>query len=195
MSDWAVREPRLGRQAGFRSRRRLRFAWFLLAAVLMTGSAQAFTVNSTADTDDPTPDGVCDSDPGVPVVCTFREAVREANFVAGPDLINFNIPPAGAKTIILLSILPGITSVVTIDGTTQPGFLGAPVFAPVIELNAAAGGVTGLLLDVGSAGARSGASASTAPKALPFASPGPRTTSSPGTSWARTSRLGAWPRQ
>ena len=128
------------------------FAWFLLSAVLLAGPAQAFTVNSTADTDDPTPDGVCDSDPGVPVVCTLREAIREANFVAGADLIDFNIPPAGAKTIILLSILPGITSVVTIDGTTQPGFLGAPFFAPVIELNAAAGGVTGLLLDVGSSG-------------------------------------------
>ena len=85
-------------------------------------------------------------------MCTLRAAIQEANALAGADTINFNILPAGAKTIVLGSALPAITSVVTIDGTTQPGFVAAAPFAPVIELNAALGGGNTLSLQAGSSG-------------------------------------------
>jgi CSLREA domain-containing protein len=118
----------------------------------VAGPAQAatFVVNNVGDAGDAAPgNGVCAT---AGAVCTLRAAIQEANALAGADTINFNIAPAGAKTIAPGSILPGITSVVTINGTTQPGFVAAPPFAPVIELNGAAAGVTGLLLDVGSSG-------------------------------------------
>ena len=71
-----------------------------------------FTVNSTADTGDPTPDGTCDT-------CTLREAIQEANFVSGDDFIRFNISGDGPHTISPGSTLPTITDEVNIDGYTQ----------------------------------------------------------------------------
>ena len=118
--------------------------WLVLALALVGWSgpveAATFVVDSTGDqvAVAPTNDGICDADPTAGVFCTLRAAIQEANGSAGPDIIHFNILPAGAKTIVLGSFLPNITSVVTIDGTTQPGFVAAPPFAPVIELNAAA---------------------------------------------------------
>ncbi|MCS6805114.1 MAG: right-handed parallel beta-helix repeat-containing protein, partial [Blastocatellia bacterium] len=72
----------------------------------------------------------------------------DANANPGADLIVFNITPAGAKTISPPTKLPTITSPVTIDGTTQPGFSGSPV----IELDGAGAGVvsSGLLITAGS---------------------------------------------
>ncbi len=55
---------------------------------------------------------------------TFREAIISANAQPGPDTIDFGV----AGTIrIARNALPAITSPVTIDGTTAPGFLGSPV--------------------------------------------------------------------
>lgn len=47
--------------------------------------ATTFTVNSTADTGDASPDGVCDT-------CTLREAMQEAN-------ANDNVPASTGNTI------------------------------------------------------------------------------------------------
>lgn len=89
---------------------------------LETGSS---TVNTTQDHDD----GVCDA-----ADCTLREAITIANSINGADTIGFNIATPG-KTIIALTPLPDINDTVTIDGSTQPGFAGAPL----IELTAGAG--------------------------------------------------------
>jgi hypothetical protein len=79
---------------------------------------------------------------------TLRQAITNANGSAGADTIVFNILPAGTYTINLNSALPAITEAVTIDGTTQPGYVaGGP---PRIELNGAgAGGVIGLDVNAG----------------------------------------------
>jgi hypothetical protein len=66
-----------------------------------------------------------DSGPG-----SLRQAILDANANSGPDTITFSIG-TGAQTITLATLLPNITDTVTIDGTTQPGFGGAPI----IELN------------------------------------------------------------
>src|SRR5215211_4525142 len=98
-----------------------------LIMVAIPAWATTFTVNSTADTGDATPDGICDSDPAAGVVCTLREAIQEANapMNPGPDTINFAIPDtdcsAGVCTINSSSELPLITDPVIIDGYSQPG--------------------------------------------------------------------------
>ena len=77
-------------------------------------ASATFTVTSTADTGDATPDGVCDT-------CTLREAIEEANANPGADAIAFDIPGQGPHTIRPDSELPPISDVVTIDGYTQAG--------------------------------------------------------------------------
>ena len=57
---------------------------------------------------------------------SLRQAILEANANAGPDVINFSIG-FGPQRIVLTSLLPTITDPLTIDGTTQPGFAGAPL--------------------------------------------------------------------
>jgi CSLREA domain-containing protein len=84
--------------------------------------AVSFTVNSTADTGDTTPDGTCDSDPGAGTVCTLREAIQEAsanNNAPTVDVINFAIPGAGPHTIHPNPELPDIDDPLTIDGYTE----------------------------------------------------------------------------
>lgn len=78
-----------------------------------------FTVDSTADTADASPDGVCDDGTGA---CTLRAAIEEANSADGASLISFNIPGDGPHTITPESseLLPVLNNV-TIDGYTQPG--------------------------------------------------------------------------
>ena len=83
-----------------------------------------FTVNSTADNGDPSPEGVCDSGGGV---CTLREALQESNTAAGTDNIWFSIG-SGAVTIAPGSGY-GFTAGVVIDARTQPGFSSAPIVA------------------------------------------------------------------
>ena len=70
---------------------------------------------------------------------SLRQAILDANTNPGADAIAFAIPPADPanppasplQTITPSSPLPAITDPVSIDGTTQPGYAGAPV----IELN------------------------------------------------------------
>jgi len=68
---------------------------------------------------------VDDSGPG-----SLRQAILDANANPGADTINFNITGPSLKIQPLLG-LPDITDPVVIDGSTQPGFSGAPI----VELN------------------------------------------------------------
>lgn len=77
---------------------------------------------------------------------SLRQAIVDANANAGPDVIAFNIP-SGGLAIFPVSALPIVSEAVTIDGTTQPGFAGAPL----IELagTSAGAGVNGLHISAG----------------------------------------------
>ena len=86
-------------------------------------------------------------------VGTLRQAILDANALAGTDTITFNISAplvGGAHTINLLSALPTITQAVILDGTTDSDFAGTPI----IELNGASAGTLtdGLRLADGSDG-------------------------------------------
>ena len=52
---------------------------------------------------------------------SLRQAIIDANTASGADLINFNIPGGGVRTINLMSPLPPITEALTIDGYSQSG--------------------------------------------------------------------------
>jgi hypothetical protein len=52
---------------------------------------------------------------------SLRDAINCANNMAGPVQITFNIPGAGVHVIQPYSVLPDITTTVTIDGYSQPG--------------------------------------------------------------------------
>jgi hypothetical protein len=79
-------------------------------ALLLTSPRATFTVTTTGD-----------GGPG-----SLRQAILDANASPGPDEIRFAVG-AGPQTIALATPLPEITDPVTIDGTTQPGFAGAPL--------------------------------------------------------------------
>src|SRR5688572_6295263 len=68
-----------------------------------------------------------DSGPG-----SLRQAILDASALEGHDTIEFNIPGEGVHTIEPLSNLP-IATHVTIDATTQPGFV--PDGPRLIELS------------------------------------------------------------
>jgi CSLREA domain-containing protein len=108
-------------------------------------SGTVFIVNSNNDIND----GVCDD-----AHCSLREAINAANANAVTDTIQFNITIGSQtiKTINLTGALPTITQPVIVDGTTQPGFAGAPI----IELNgtSAGSGVNGLLISGGNSTVR-----------------------------------------
>lgn len=104
----------------------------------------AFVVDSDGDGGDvQTLDDLCDDGAGR---CTLRAAIEQANATPGPNTINFNIGVSGPPSIAPMSALPAITGPTTIDGTTQPGFSGAPL----VELTgAAAGPANGLSITAG----------------------------------------------
>lgn len=99
-----------------------------------------FIVNVTSDAPDQTAigDGIVDSDlatDGLQV--SLRGAMQEANAILGTDTINFNIPPGGYQTILVLSKLPVVTDPLIIHGSTQPGIVPG---TPGITLNGAGAG-------------------------------------------------------
>jgi len=99
----------------------------LCSMLVLVGPAHAaiFVVDSTGDgVDSNIGNGVCRAAGNV---CTLRAAIQEANALAGTDTIHFNIGGGGPQTISPASALPTITTVVIIDGTTQPGFAGTPI--------------------------------------------------------------------
>ncbi|MGB7345432.1 MAG: hypothetical protein WBD20_14555, partial [Pirellulaceae bacterium] len=84
-----------------------------------------------------------DSGPG-----SLRQAITDANSVAGTDYIAFDIPGAGPHTIQPLSALPTISQSVVLDATTEPDFAGSPV-VEIDGTNAGASSVEGLTLTGG----------------------------------------------
>jgi hypothetical protein len=72
---------------------------------------------------------------------TLRDAINQANALAGNDLIHFNL---SSPTIRPLSALPAVTDSLLIDGITQPGFAGNPL---VVIDGKQAGNSSGLRLD------------------------------------------------
>src|SRR5690349_2874018 len=83
---------------------------------------------------------------------SLRTAIQQANAHAGPDVIQFALS-GSARTIQPKSPLPIITESVVLDGTTQPGFVNAPL---VILDGAGAGqGAAGLALSGSSSTVRS----------------------------------------
>jgi len=58
---------------------------------------------------------------------SLRAMIAAANASAGLDQISFNIPGGGVRSIKPTTQLPTITDPVVIDGTTQPGFVAAPL--------------------------------------------------------------------
>ena len=100
---------------------------------LLVGASGSYNVTTTAD-----------SGPG-----SLRSAIDAADASTGGFTINFSIA-TGPQTIILLSALPSITSQVTIDGTSQPGYAGAPLID--LDGSSAGAGTTGLDFESGSGG-------------------------------------------
>ena len=98
-----------------------------------------FVVNTATDHND----GSCNAD------CTLREAILAANAAPGHDTVSFAIPGAGPHLISLATNLPIVSTAVTIDATTQPGY----VTTPVVELRGSAVAV-GLRIDAGNSTVR-----------------------------------------
>ncbi|MCC2667573.1 MAG: repeat-containing protein [Armatimonadetes bacterium] len=95
-------------------------AALLLAVPRSVGAvATTFTVTNTND-----------SGPG-----SLRQAILDANDNPGADTIEFSIG-SGAQTITPLAPLPEVAGPVTVDGTTQPGYAGAPL----VELDGTSAG-------------------------------------------------------
>ncbi len=86
------------------------------------GGSTTLTVNSNNDADD----GVCNS-----THCSLREAINKGNTLSGTITIAFNIGGGGPQTIQPTYGLPMVTAPMTIDGSTQPGY----VSTPLIELD------------------------------------------------------------
>ena len=76
-----------------------------------SGLLNSFVVTTTADSG----------------VGSLRQAINDANALAGLDTITFDISGAGPHTINLSSALPTITDAVVIDGWSEPDFAGTPV--------------------------------------------------------------------
>jgi CSLREA domain-containing protein len=74
---------------------------------------------------------------------SLRQAILNSNANPGPDTITFDVLPAGAHTITLASALPPVTETLTIDGTSQDGFLATPL----IGLDGVTGTFNGLELN------------------------------------------------
>lgn len=79
---------------------------------------------------------------------SLYDALGNANFYPGLDTISFNLPGPGPYRIAASVALPQITGGVLLDGTTQPGYAGAPqielmglgyVGSEVVGLNVAKG--------------------------------------------------------
>lgn len=99
----------------------------LLAALVAPAIASATTY--TVVSADDVADGTCP-----PAACNLRQAINSANASPGLDRIEFAIVPGGPQQILLTRPLPDIAGPTVVDGTTQPGYGGAPL----VELSAGA---------------------------------------------------------
>ncbi|HEY0457953.1 MAG TPA: FG-GAP-like repeat-containing protein [Pyrinomonadaceae bacterium] len=92
--------------------------------ILQTAPVSTFTVISNANADDPRlNDGICAINPcpddgNLPCtgVCTYLAARQQANFNGGASLIEFSAPSS-----VFIAPQVGITTALTIDGTTSVG--------------------------------------------------------------------------
>ncbi len=97
----------------------------MLLAPRPASASTTFTVNSTSDIGDPNPNDAQCVIPDFSGVdhCSLRAAIQNANGTPGADVIDFDIPGTGVKTIAVNSQgfgpLPTITERVTINGYTQ----------------------------------------------------------------------------
>ncbi len=106
--------------------------------------ALTFTVTTTGDGGDTNlGDNLCIATTGG---CTLRAAIQQANASGGADTINFNMP---SNTITPGSGLPAITSQITIDGTTQPGYSASSLSVRIVGTSA--GVANGLVVTTGGA--------------------------------------------
>ncbi len=107
---------------------------FLFAAAAGAAAAATYTVTAQGD-----------SGAG-----TISQAITNANANPGLDTILFDIPGAPPFGVNIFMGIPTITDAVVIDGTTQPGYAGTPLFqirsglgqGPGLILSATAGGST-----------------------------------------------------
>ena len=123
-------------------------------AVTVIDVGGPLTVSTAADTIDGTVISVeaLLANPGTDGLISLREAITAANNTPELDQIRFGIGGGGPQTIALTSGLPSVSSAVVIDGTTQPGYAGAPL----IELNGslAGGSASGLSITAGNSTVR-----------------------------------------
>ncbi|MEJ2646494.1 MAG: CSLREA domain-containing protein [Gammaproteobacteria bacterium] len=103
------------------TRRTLVAAGIALVLAAPTAFGQVFTVNSTADAVTTEADGQCNATVGEQTVCTLREAIMEANALAGPDEIQFDSAFVNAANPIQLT-LGGVDegSRASPEGSTDP---------------------------------------------------------------------------
>ncbi len=78
---------------------------------------------------------------------SLRQAITNSNETPGVQTISFNLPGAPPYTIQPATPLPSLSDPVVIDGTTQPGFSGAPLIelkgpGTAVGLNILGGGST-----------------------------------------------------
>jgi CSLREA domain-containing protein len=93
-------------------------------------------------------DGLCDVDPDTEgEQCTLRAAIQEANARPDYDIINFDIPGGGVRTITVPlggPLLPDIKEKVDINAVSQPGWSGSPMVQLVGEVSGNTAPVRGL---------------------------------------------------
>jgi hypothetical protein len=74
---------------------------------------------------------------------SLRQAILCANADGGGDTIEFDIEPGGTQIIALTSPLPTLAAAVTVDGTSQPGWISFPLITiDGSQLPSAANGLT-----------------------------------------------------
>ena len=116
--------------------------------VYLPDTGSSFTVNLASDqADADLSDDLCDVDESTAGdQCTLRAAILQANATRLVATINFNIG-SGLQKIAPASQLPQARVALTLDATTQPGYVGTPL----IQLSGeAAAGASGLSIHDGS---------------------------------------------
>jgi hypothetical protein len=101
--------------------RRNGVALILVASCILVNAQLKFTPNLSSPNAVFVVTNTNDSGPG-----SFRQALLDANATSGTDTINFSVG-SGLQTIVLQSDLPVISDPIIIDGTSQPGYSGAPL--------------------------------------------------------------------
>lgn len=101
---------------------------------LFIASENRLVVNTTDDSEDMNPgDGNCDTGSTVTCgssdepACSLRAAIMESNAVSELSEVSFDIPGPGPFTIAFDEFPPDIETPISLDATTQPGYVNSPV--------------------------------------------------------------------